>query len=38
VSDRCAEVTGMTAIARLGGISLDATDPVELAAFYRDLL
>jgi catechol 2,3-dioxygenase-like lactoylglutathione lyase family enzyme len=28
----------MTAIARLGGISLDASDVAELAAFYRDLL
>jgi hypothetical protein len=28
----------MTAIARLGGISLDASDVVELATFYRDLL
>ena len=28
----------MTAIARLAAVSLDAADPAELAAFYRDLL
>jgi catechol 2,3-dioxygenase-like lactoylglutathione lyase family enzyme len=29
---------GMTAIARLGAISLDAPDPAALARFYREIL
>lgn len=33
-----AKKNGMTAIARLGGVSLDSADPARLADFYRQLL